>query len=95
VNGKCLTPHPLIVAAFRQPSGTVGTMRRVAVRLAPLALLSRLAPLALLALLACSCRHVVPLPAEALADITTLDQFRATFNAEANRHRLLVLLSPT
>jgi len=86
VNGKSLNTHPLIVAAFRQPSGTVGTMRRVAVRLAPLALL---------ALFASSCRHVAPLPAEALGDITTLDQFRATFNAEANRHRLLVLLSPT
>jgi len=76
-------------------------MRRVAARLAPLARLARLAPvarlalLALLALQASSCRHVTPLPAEALTDITTLDQFRATFNAEANRHRLLVLLSPT
>jgi hypothetical protein len=66
-------------------------MRRVA-RVASLALL---APLALLALLGSSCRQVTPLPAEALTDITTLDQFRATFNAEANRHRLLMLLSPT
>ena len=51
--------------------------------------------LALLALPASSCRQVTPLPAEALTDITTLDQFRAMFNAEASRHRLLVLLSPT
>jgi hypothetical protein len=60
--------------------------------------LPRLLPLALLALLALpvsSCRQVTPLPAEALTDITTLDQFRATFNAEVSRHRLLLLLSPT
>jgi hypothetical protein len=62
---------------------------RNAARLASLALL------ALLALPASSCRQVTPLPAEALSDITTLDQFRASFNAEANRPRLLVLLSPT
>ena len=65
---------------------------RNAARLRLLALLSLLA---LLALPASSCRQVTPLPPEALTDITTLDQFRATFNAEANRHRLLVLLSPT
>jgi len=35
------------------------------------------------------------LPAEALTDITTLDEFRATFNTEANRPRLLVLVAPT
>lgn len=63
-------------------------MRRFA-RLFPLALL------ALLALPASSCRQVTPLPAEALTDLATLDQFRASFNAEANRPRLLVLLSPT
>lgn len=56
---------------------------------------ARLALLALLALPASSCRQVTPLPAEALTDLATLDQFRAAFNAEANRPRLLVLLSPT
>ena len=65
---------------------------RDAARLRLLALASLLA---LLALPASSCRQVTPLPAEALTDITTLDQFRAMFNAEASRHRLLVLLSPT
>jgi hypothetical protein len=54
-----------------------------------------LAPLALLAMLASSCRQVVPLPPEALTDVATLDQFRATFNVEAHRPRLLLLLSPT
>ncbi len=54
-----------------------------------------LVPLALLALLASSCRQVTPLPPDALVDMPTLDQFRATFNAEAHRPRLLVLLSPT
>jgi hypothetical protein len=54
-----------------------------------------LAPLALLALLASSCRQVAPLPPDALTDVATLDQFRATFNAEAHRPRLLLLLSPT
>jgi len=54
-----------------------------------------LAPLALLVLLASSCRQVPPLPAEALTDLATLDQFRETFNADAARPRLLVLLSPT
>ncbi len=56
---------------------------------------SRLLPLALLVLLAASCRQVTPLPADALTDLATLDQFRATFNAESHRPRLLVLLSPT
>ena len=64
---------------------------RDAARLRLLALLSLLALVALPA----SCRQVTPLPAEALTDITTLDEFRAMFNAEASRHRLLVLLSPT
>ncbi len=58
----------------------------------------RLVPLALVAILAlgaASCRQVLPLPASALVDVTTLDQFRAAFNAEVHRPRLLVLLSPT
>lgn len=73
-------------------------MRRVATRLASLAPFAPLAPLAslaLLALLVSSCRQVTPLPAEALTDITTLDEFRAAFNAAANRPRLVVLLAPT
>ena len=64
-------------------------------RVAARALLAPLAPLALLVLLASSCRQVAPLPAEALTDLATLEQFRATFNADVQRARLLVLLSPT
>ena len=56
---------------------------------------SRLLPLTLLVLLTASCRQVTPLPADALTDLATLDQFRAAFNAESDRPRLLVLLSPT
>ena len=56
---------------------------------------ARLATLALLALLASSCRHVTPLPAEALVDVATLDQFRETFNAHLDKARLLILLAPT
>ena len=63
-------------------------MRR-AVRLGPWAVV------ALLLLAASSCRRVPPLPPSALADLATLDQFRATFNAQKHRPRLLVLLSPT
>lgn len=57
--------------------------------------LARLARLALLALFAVSCRQVAPLPADALTDLASLDQFRAAFNAESRRPHLLVLLSPT
>lgn len=64
-------------------------MRNAAARLATLALL------ALLALLASSCRQVTPLPAEALVDVATLDQFRETFNAQVDKARLLVLVAPT
>jgi hypothetical protein len=56
---------------------------------------TRLATFALLALLAWSCRQVPPLPAEALVDVATLDQFRETFNAQVDKARLLVLLAPT
>ena len=42
-----------------------------------------------------SCRQVDPLPAEALVDVATLDQFRETFNAQVDKARLLVLLAPT
>jgi hypothetical protein len=41
------------------------------------------------------CRQVTPLPADALQDIQSLEQFHAAFNGEVNRPRLLVLLSPT
>ena len=41
------------------------------------------------------CRRVTPLPPTALTDLTSLDQFRAGFNAERDRARLLVLLAPT
>ena len=57
--------------------------------------LARFLPLALLAMLASSCRQVTPLPPSELTDLATLDQFRAVFNADAHRARLLVLLSPT
>jgi len=42
-----------------------------------------------------SCRKVTPLPATALSDLASLDDFRAAFNAGRDRARLLVLLSPT
>jgi hypothetical protein len=53
--------------------------------------------LALLALVvsATTCRQVAPLPADALTELASLDQFRAVFNADAHRARLLVLLAPT
>ena len=53
--------------------------------------------LALLALLvsATTCRHVTPLPADALTELASLDQFRQAFNADVHRARLVVLLSPT
>lgn len=54
-----------------------------------------LAFFAVITIAASSCRQVPPLPASALVDVTTLDQFRTTFNAEVHRARLLVLLSPT
>lgn len=50
---------------------------------------------ALALLIASSCRQVAPLPADALTDLASLDQFRAAFNAETRRPHLLVLLSPT
>jgi hypothetical protein len=56
---------------------------------------SRLLLFVLIAVVAASCRQVTPLPAEALTDLATLDQFRATFNAESHKPRLVVLLSPT
>lgn len=47
------------------------------------------------ALAAGSCRQVTPLPADALHDIQSLDQFREAFNRDVHRPRLLVLLAPT
>jgi hypothetical protein len=41
------------------------------------------------------CRGVTPLPPTALTDLSSLDQFRADFNAERDRARLLVLVAPT
>jgi len=41
------------------------------------------------------CRNVTPLPAEALQDIQSLEQFQDAFNRDVNRPRLLVLLAPT
>jgi hypothetical protein len=41
------------------------------------------------------CRNVAPLPAEALSDLASLDDFRTAFNADRDRARLLVLLAPT
>ena len=63
-------------------------------RRGPWFLLPALALLALLAS-AAACRQVTPLPADALMELASLDQFRQAFNAEAHRARLLVLLSPT
>ena len=40
-------------------------------------------------------RQVAPLPESALHDLTSLDQFRDAFNADANRTRLIVIVSPT
>jgi hypothetical protein len=42
-----------------------------------------------------SCGRTASLPASALHDVGSLDQFRAAFNAEVNRPRLVVVLSPT
>ena len=42
-----------------------------------------------------SCRQVAPLPAEALVDVATLDQFRETFNAHVDKARLLCCSAPT
>ena len=47
------------------------------------------------ALAGAGCRQVTPLPADALQDIQSLEQFHAAFNGDVNRPRLLVLLSPT
>lgn len=41
------------------------------------------------------CRQVTPLPADALQDIQSLEQFQSAFNGDLNRPRLLVLLAPT
>jgi hypothetical protein len=53
----------------------------------------------LVALIVCvalaSCRQVAPLPESALRDLTSIDQFRDAFNADAARARLLVIVSPT
>lgn len=56
---------------------------------------SRAVSFVLLVLLAASCRQVQPLPPEALQDLDSLAQFREAFNAGADEHRLVVLLSPT
>jgi hypothetical protein len=54
---------------------------------------------ALVGLIVClvlvACRQVPPLPESALHDLTSLDQFRQAFNADADRARLLVIISPT
>jgi len=42
-----------------------------------------------------SCGRTPSLPASALHDVGSLDQFRAAFNADVNRPRLVVVLSPT
>jgi hypothetical protein len=45
--------------------------------------------------IAASCRPTPALPASALHDIGSLDQFRVAFNADMNRSRLVVVLAPT
>jgi hypothetical protein len=45
--------------------------------------------------LAASCAQSPALPASALRDVASLDQFRAAFNADVSRPRLVVLLAPT
>jgi hypothetical protein len=42
-----------------------------------------------------SCGGTPALPASALHDVGSLDQFRAAFNADVNRPRLVVVLAPT
>jgi hypothetical protein len=46
-------------------------------------------------LLIAACRQVAPLPESALRDLSSIDQFRAAFNADAARPRLVVIVSPT
>jgi hypothetical protein len=50
---------------------------------------------AIVCLVLASCRQVPPLPETALRDLTSIDQFRAAFNADVKRPRLLVIVSPT
>jgi len=50
---------------------------------------------ALLLLGLSACRQVAPLPESALKDLTSVDQFSRAFNADLNRPRLLVIVSPT
>jgi hypothetical protein len=42
-----------------------------------------------------SCGRTPSLPPSALHDLDSLDQFRAAFNSDVNRPRLVVVLSPT
>ena len=51
--------------------------------------------MALIGLVLASCRQVGPLPESALRDLTSIDQFRDAFNAEASRPRLLLIVAPT
>jgi hypothetical protein len=51
--------------------------------------------LLLASVLGASCRQGPALPASALHDLASLDQFRVAFNAEASRPRLIVVLAPT
>ena len=55
---------------------------------------SLIAPL-MACLLIAACRQVAPLPESALHDLSSIDQFRAAFNADAARPRLVVIVSPT
>jgi hypothetical protein len=41
------------------------------------------------------CRNVAPLPESALRDLSSIDQFRAAFNADVASPRLLVIVAPT
>jgi hypothetical protein len=50
---------------------------------------------ALIGLVLASCRQVAPLPESALRDLTSIDQFRDAFNADASRPRLLLIVAPT
>jgi len=49
----------------------------------------------LIAFAIASCGGAPALPSSALHDVGSLDQFRAAFNADVNRPRLVVVLSPT
>jgi hypothetical protein len=65
------------------------------VQLRPRAYIRRALGVLLIAAAIASCGRSPSLPASALHDVGSLDQFRAAFNADVNRPRLIIVLSPT